>query len=111
MNLGSEDLAITYEDVKNNWGGDDTSVRLIDLAIKLDHFKDAPNADIEDLATLFRKNPYSFTLLQDLVAEYLYLNVSDQIKQQRIGSMVDINVTGRPSFLLHKRKAFPARGA
>lgn len=86
-------------------------MRLIDLAIRLDHFKDAPKSDIEGLATLFRKNPYSFTLLQDLVAEYLYLNVSDQIMQQRIGSLVDINVAGKPSFLLHKRKALTTRSA
>jgi ABC-type oligopeptide transport system ATPase subunit len=110
MNLGSEDLAITYEEIKKYWGKDDAAVRLIDLAVKLDHFKGAPGTEIEDLATLFRKNPYSFTLLQDLVAEYLYLNVSDQIRQQKIASLVDISISGQPGFLLHKRKALPSRG-
>ena len=78
-NLGSEDLAITYDEVKKGWGKDDAAVGLIDIAIKLDHFRDAPKTEIQELASVFRKNPYSFTLLQDLVAEYLYLNVSDQI--------------------------------
>ncbi len=109
VNLGSEDLAITYDDIKKGWGTDDEAVRLIDLAIKLDHFKEAPKAEIEELSRRFAKNPYSFTVLQDLVAEYLYLNVSDQISQQKIGALVDIDVTGRPSFLLNKKRALPAK--
>ena len=110
MSLGSEDLAITYDEIKKEWGKDDEAVRLIDLAVRLDHFKEAPKTEITNLALVFKKNPYSFTLLQDLVAEYLYLNVSDQIKQQKIASLVHIDVSGKPDFLLHKKKALPVRG-
>jgi len=53
---------------------------------------------------MFKKNFYSFTLLQDLVAEYLYLNVSDQRELQKIGALVEINVTGKPTFMLNKKK-------
>lgn len=109
VNLGSEDLAITYDDIRKEWGTGDEAVRLIDLAIKLDHFREAPKAEIEDLAKLFVKNPYSFTVMQDLVAEYLYLNVSDQMTQQKIGALVDINVTGKPSFLLNKKRSLPPK--
>jgi hypothetical protein len=109
MNLGSEDLAVTYQEVRKESGESDAAVRLIDAALKLDHFRNAPIADIESLAAMFAKNPYSFTVLQDLVAEYLYLNVSDQRELQRIGSLVKIDVSGRPVFLLHKRKALPAK--
>jgi hypothetical protein len=109
MNLGSEDLAVTYQEVRRESGESDAAVRLIDVALKLDHFRDAPTADIESLAAIFTKNPYSFTVLQDLVAEYLCLNVSDQRELQRIGSLVGINVSGNPRFLLHKKKALPAK--
>jgi hypothetical protein len=93
---------VTYQEVRRESGESDAAVRLIDVAIKLDHFRDAPTADIENLAVMFTKNPYSFTLLQDLVAEYLCLNVSDQRELQRIGSLVKINVSGNPSFLLQE---------
>jgi hypothetical protein len=108
MNLGSEDLVLTYQGIRGDSGEDNAAVRLIDLAIRLDHFREAPKQDIDDLARMLKKNFYSFTLLQDLVAEYLYLNVSDQRDLQKIGALVGINPTGKPEFLLHKKKALRA---
>ena len=109
LNLGSEDLSLTYKAIRTESGENDAAVRLIDVALKLDHFKTPPKEDIESLARMFQKNAYSFTLLQDLVAEYLYLNVADQREMQVIGSLVNIDVSGRPSFLLNKKKALVSK--
>jgi hypothetical protein len=81
--------------------GERVSVQLIDLAIKLDHFENPPEAQIFDVERVLRKNHFSHRILRKLVYENLMLRTSDGRIMQRLGALFDIE-TSRPQFLLNK---------
>jgi hypothetical protein len=70
------------------------SARLIDLAIKLDHFSDPPEREIFDLDRLLRENYYAHTTLRDLVFAYLYLRQADHKTRSRLMSRFKIGSAG-----------------
>jgi hypothetical protein len=78
-----------------------TSVKLIDLAIHLEYFRDAPKAEMYDLEGDLRKNHFSYKLLRDLVSEFLYLRNTDKLLSQQMGDLFDIE-SSSPAFQLNK---------
>ena len=98
--VGLKDLELTYEDVKAKHGGM-TSIRLIHLAIRLEHFRGAPETEIYEIEQSLGKNHFAYKLLRDLVAEYLLLFNTDRKVLQRLGAQFDIK-TSDPRFQLDK---------
>jgi hypothetical protein len=98
--IGLQDLELTFEEVRKRLGGK-TSVRLVDLAIQLEYFREAPEAEIYDLEKDVQKNLFSYKILRDLVAEFLYLHNTDTQVFQRLGKLFQI-AARNPQFLLNK---------
>ncbi len=87
--VGLKELEETYQDVMRA-DGDLTSVKVIDLAIKLDHFTDFPKPELQGLIDLTSRNFYAFTLLRDMAANYLYLFPADYRTKQWVGEKLNI---------------------
>ena len=89
VSVGVEELRETYEAVRKEAGEDHVPTRLIDLAIKLDHFARIPEADVEDLKKRLQGNPVVYTTLRMLVGEFLYLFPVDHRIRQRMIDLLD----------------------
>ena len=100
--LGLEELELTYREVRDQYGEHNLSVRLIDVAIKLDHFKECPDHELAELKRALANDSFAFTILRDFVADYLYLFVSDPRKLQKYGSMFQI-ASSSPKFRVNKK--------
>jgi hypothetical protein len=98
--IGLQDLELTFQQVRSSLG-DKTSVRLVDLAIHLEYFRDAPEAEIFDLEKEVSRNPFAYKILRDLVSEFLYLHNTDTQVFQRLGRLFEIEAKN-PRFLLNK---------
>jgi hypothetical protein len=98
--IGLQDLELTFQEVLEKHGNR-PSVRLVDLSIKLEHFRNAPETDINDLEKALRRNLFSYKILRQLVAEYLYLYNTDRVLAQKLGEQFDIKVSD-PRYLLNK---------
>jgi hypothetical protein len=99
--VGHQDLAATYEKVVTMDGN--LSNRVIDVAIKLDHYENIPERELRQLQSLVLKNPFTFALIRDLVADHLYLYGCDYPTMQMLGSAWNIKIT-TPQFVLNRAK-------
>jgi predicted MPP superfamily phosphohydrolase len=88
--VGHEDLEETYKDVKRNLENL-TSVELIDLSIRLDHFRGVPHSQINKLAKDIRDNKFTFSLLKDLILHFLYMFYVEEKDRQKLASRLEIN--------------------
>jgi hypothetical protein len=82
--VGAVELKETYHQVRQMAGESNVPTRLIDLAIKLDHFGHIPVSDVRDLEHHLRKNITAYTILRLLVADFLHLFPCDYKTQQRM---------------------------
>ncbi len=98
--VGLRELELTFDDVKAKYG-DQISVNLIHLAIRLEHFRSVPETEIYELRKTIGKNHFAYKLLRDLVAEFLFLHNTDTKVFQRMGDEFDIK-TSDPRFHIHK---------
>ncbi|MGA9471560.1 MAG: hypothetical protein WBV36_03800 [Terriglobales bacterium] len=89
LSVGAEELRKTYEAVREEAGESHIPTRIIDLAIKLDHFARIPEGDVEDLKRRLQGNPVVYTTLRMLVAEFLYLFPVDYKVRQRMIDLLD----------------------
>ncbi len=88
--VGHEKLQEIYAEVRRNFNSTQ-SVDLIDLSIKLDHFKGIPFSEIAKLEKETRKsNRFGFGILRDLIAHFLYLFPVDASDRQRLASKFEI---------------------
>ena len=69
--LGSEYLAETFEEVSDDRVP--TSISLVNLSIKLDHFQAFPLHDILKVYDNAHKNLFTSSIVRDLVVQHLYL--------------------------------------
>jgi len=99
--LGHQKLTETYAQVLRE-AGNNSATRLIDLSIKLDN-GGVPETEIQELGKRFRKNNFGFSVLRDMVANYLYLFPVEQSTKQRLGQLVDINTSG-PGMMIGRDK-------
>lgn len=101
--VGHHHLAEIYDRVLKEQGNP-TSVKLVDLAIKLEHFATVPLGDITQLRDRVVGNLFSQTLLRQLVVDFLYLYRTDFRTLQKLGSMFKIEGATGASFLLPDKK-------
>jgi hypothetical protein len=105
--VGLEILESIYKDVLQQESGK-VSVSLIDLSVKLDHFKGFPERDIERMNDRLQKNYFAGATLRDLVANHLYLFPVDYTIRQRMGQRLDIQ-TSAPKYLTRRAKKVKGR--
>jgi hypothetical protein len=98
--VGHEQLQLTFEQVRNNLG-EKTSIRLIDLAIHLEYFREANEAEIYDLEKHSHQNLFAYRILHNLVSEFLYLHNTDWKVFQRLGNLFGIEAND-PRYMLDK---------
>lgn len=102
--LGTENLENSYKSVleKHNYN----SVKLIDFAIKLDHFKSFPNEEMRNLKADFSKSILAQQIMKRMVINYLYLFPTSIEQKQRILSFLDIpiNVQRKIDFTSQQKK-------
>ncbi len=98
---GHVDLARIYRRVLETDGR--LSVKIIDAAIRLDHFEHVPEKELEDLSRRVRKNNFAFTVIREIVADYLYFYERDFPMMQSLGEQWRIKVTA-PKFLGSRSK-------
>lgn len=88
---GSEELRETYATVRHIAGEDHVPTRMIDLAIRLDHFAQIPERDVEDLKEQLKRNPSVYMVLRMLVGEFLYLFPVEYRVRQRMIKLLDFH--------------------
>lgn len=100
--VGHSDLENTYGRVLQ--GNSNIATQVIDATIKLDHFERVDGVEHKRLATKLDKNFFTYRLMRDLVADYLYLyNNQDFSTQQMLGSTWGIAVS-TPKYLTNRSK-------
>lgn len=87
--VGHEDLVETYSEVKKEIEKM-PSVELVDLSIKLDHFRGIPHSQISALSKGFQDNKFSYRLLRDLISHLLFLFPVDEQDRQKLASLFHI---------------------
>ncbi len=90
--VGLQELSGTYADVLEVLGPT-LSAKLIDVAIRLDHFDAVPLDQIEGVARVVTKNLFTRRVLRDLVANHLYLFQVDYRAKQALGELLEIRTT------------------
>ena len=90
--VGLYELKGTYADVLERLRGT-LAVRMIDTAVKLDHFPGMPVAEIRDLARDTRSNHFTRRILCDLAINHMYLFKVDYKARQMVGELLDIEGT------------------
>jgi hypothetical protein len=99
--VGHQELIPTYEKVLVS--NDTLATRVIDVVIKLDHDKEIPDRPLTELRKRVLKNQFTFTVLRDLVADFLYLYQLPHHVRQQLGSIWSIQVAA-PKFLDNRSK-------
>jgi hypothetical protein len=88
--VGSEELGETYRNVLRS-DGEKTSVSLIDLAIKMEHFA-FPESEVEQIYKKVKQNRFSYSLLRELVLQHLILNDVGLPERRKLGRLLQIEV-------------------
>jgi hypothetical protein len=99
--VGHSDLTRTYRKVLDENKG--LSVRVIDTAIRLDHFATLPEKELAELSARVKKNNFTYTVIRDLVADYLYFYERDFSTMQALGAQWNIKVSV-PKFIATRSK-------
>lgn len=88
--VGYEKLNETYKTIleKNKYN----SIKLINLSIKLDHYKKFPLKEIEGVKTDLEMNRLGYLLLKNLVINYLYMFEAKRELRQNICNLLDIGI-------------------
>ena len=81
--IGMEELSDIYADVLKAAGGD-VAYHIVDMAVKLEYFKEPPEREIQLLYEGLRKNQFAQDTLRALVLTYLYLNPVEYKRRQRL---------------------------
>jgi hypothetical protein len=100
--VGHHHLGDTYDKLLEQH--ESTSIHLVDLAIKLEHFSVVPNSEIDSLSDKVEGNAFSATILQRMVADFLYLYRVDFRTLNRLGAKFKIEGISKPQFLLPDEK-------
>jgi hypothetical protein len=101
--VGHHHLADVCERVLEEHG-DNTAIRLVDLAIKFDHFAAVPMSEVIGLRDRVVGNLFTYTLLRQFVGDFLYLYRTDARTGQRLGALFKIEGATSPKFLLPDSK-------
>jgi hypothetical protein len=88
--VGNEQLRQTFEDVLSVTPG--PAISLMDLAIKLEHLRPFPEAEIMKLDHGLRGNDFADVILKRLVFEHFYFFPSDYKIRQRVCDKLKIRI-------------------
>ena len=98
--VGHEKLVEIYAQALKE--DESSGTKLIDLSIRLDNFKSAPESEIGQLQKHFKHNTFALAVLRDLVANYLYLMPVEESTRQRLTDAFEIKTT--PKMLIGRDK-------
>jgi hypothetical protein len=101
--VGHPHLEETYARIIEKYGRP-TSLSLVDLAIKLEHFSTVPEYEITALRDKVVGNMFGYSLLRQLIGDFLYLYRVDTRTSQKLGSIFKIDSVGAPEYLLPDNK-------
>jgi hypothetical protein len=99
--VGIEDLEMTYAAVRRHLGESNLSVRMIDLAIRLDHFSKIPHSDISDLAEDTKSHLVAYNIMLMLLIDHLHLFEVDYKERQKLSKY--LGSATQPTLLTDKR--------
>ena len=99
--VGHSNLTNTYAKVLGQ--SHELSTQMIDAAIKLDHFERVPDRELDKIQDRVRGNNFAYTVVRDLVVDYLYLYSVEFPTMQRLGSKWNIAVS-KAKFLTNRSK-------
>ncbi len=100
--IGLRELAETYRQIEADTSYNDVSMRIIDLAITLEHFAKIPASEVERLRAVVESNITAYTILRTLVSEFLSLFPCDYKLRQRMESLLKFEPND-PRLLLDKK--------
>jgi hypothetical protein len=100
--VGHQHLGETYEKIVD-LNPDNTAVHMIDLAIKLEHMSVVPEFDINRLRDKVVGNLFTYQILRQLIADYLYLHRVEFRMLQKLGSMFTIEGVSSAEYLLAEK--------
>jgi hypothetical protein len=95
--VGTEKVAQTLEEVVAV--SDNPSVKVIDLSVRLDHYKLFPKAQIEELAAEFEDNIFAMSIVRYMVWHHLYLFPVDYQQKQHACQTVGISLEQQAKLL------------
>jgi hypothetical protein len=104
--VGSPELDQTYLSVLDSLP-DSSAVGLVDLSIRLDHFRGFPEASVRQLHERLRKNTFTHHVLADLVVLHFMFFPVDTPLRQRIGGLLGFRAS-EPRFLDTRQKLLAA---
>lgn len=107
--VGHDQLQETYKKVEQNLDGVN-SVALIDLSIKLDHFKGVPHYAVGKLADDLQNNNFAYNILRDLIYHFFYLYPVDILDKQKLAGRLDISLNS-PQLLMNNSKTNKPRSS
>lgn len=85
---------------------DSATMRLIELAIRLDHYKSFPLREVERLAEEFKRNAFSLSLVRFLVWNHCYLYPVEFQTKQSVCTTLQISFEGQTRLLANRPKRF-----
>lgn len=88
--VGSEHLSETFKQLREK--NDINSVHLVDAAIKLDFYRAFPYGDIQELRKRIANNLLPYSILRQMVLDYLYMFPTNVRDKQRICSLLGISM-------------------
>jgi hypothetical protein len=95
--VGTEKAEQTLNEVAK--GNDNATVQVIDMAVKLDHYKDFPKVKIEALIKEFAKNNFALAVVRRIVWQHFYLFTTDYALKQQICQKLGITVEQQTKLL------------
>jgi hypothetical protein len=87
--LGSRELSPTYDRLFPSFT--EPIMRLVYVAVQLDHYDDFPEGLIREEGRALHKNPFAFRILRFLVARYLALFPTDFRLKQRLSELLQLD--------------------
>ncbi len=100
---GHQHLRETYDRIAEQHPGN-IAVGLVDLAMKLEHTNEVPTFEITRLRDQVLGNLFSYSVLRQLVADYLYLYRVNIRTLQKLGQMFEIEGATSAAYLLPDEK-------
>jgi len=93
FNVGSPELDQTYSDVLGSLD-DSNAVKMVDLSIRLDHFRGFPEDKVSEIFKRVRKSVFARHVLADMViAHFAFFEVDRRVRQKTL-SELGISVPG-----------------
>jgi hypothetical protein len=109
FSVGSRELDQTYTDVLDSVP-DSMAVKLIDLSIRLDHFRAFPQEKVRELHRLVGKNVFVRDVLNDLIIAHFMRFEVDRRVRQSVAALLGFRAS-HPLLVGHDHKLLKPKGA